>query len=73
MNSKWRNYGLWVSLTAAMLLAVQAVGGLFGLQVTPEQYDGIVAAVNSVLGVLVLLGIVSNPDAGKGFTDKDKK
>ncbi|MEC0242755.1 phage holin [Paenibacillus dokdonensis] len=72
MNTKWRNYGLWVSLTAAVLLAVQAVGGLFGLQVTPEQYDGIVAAINSILGVLVVLGIVSNPDAGKGFLDQNK-
>lgn len=70
--SKWKNYGLWVSLTAAVLLAVQTVGGLFGVTITPEQYDGVVAAVNAVLGVLVVLGIVSNPADGKGYTDRGK-
>lgn len=68
-EAKWKNYGMWVSLTAAVLLAVQAVGGIFGFTVTPEQYDGIVAAVNAVLGVLVVLGIVSNPEDGRGYTD----
>lgn len=68
--SKWKNYGLWVSLVSALLLVVQTVGKIFGFQFTPEQYDEIVAAVNAVLGVLVVLGIVSNPEAGKGYTDK---
>ncbi|GIO63593.1 phage holin [Paenibacillus cineris] len=71
--SKWKNYGLWVSLTAAILLAVQAVGAMFNFELTPDQYDGIVAAVNAVLGVLVVLGIVSNPEAGKGYTDSENK
>ncbi|MRN52004.1 hypothetical protein GJB61_03190 [Paenibacillus sp. LC-T2] len=70
MNSKWRNYGMWVSLTAAVLLGVQAVGAIIGLQLPPEKYDEVTAAVNAVLGVLVVLGIVSNPEAGKGYTDK---
>lgn len=63
-------YGLWVSLTAAMLLGVQAVGTIFGLQLAPEKYDEVTAAVNAVLGVLVVLGIVSNPEVGKGYSDK---
>lgn len=68
--NKWKNYGMWVSLVSAVLLAVQAVGAIFDFQLTPEQYDEIVAAVNAVLGVLVVLGIVSNPEAGKGFRDR---
>ncbi|MGN7169252.1 phage holin [Paenibacillus cellulositrophicus] len=71
--SKWKNYGLWVSLTAAILLAVQAVGAIFNFELTSDQYDGIVAAVNAVLGVLVVLGIVSNPEAGKGYQDKNNE
>ncbi|WP_342435901.1 phage holin [Paenibacillus sp. FSL L8-0436] len=70
MKSKWRNYGLWVSLTAAVLLGVQTVGVIFGVEFAPEKYDEVTAAVNAVLGVLVVLGIVSNPEAGKGYTDK---
>ena len=69
-KSKWQNYGMWVSLTAAILLAVQAVGAIFGFTITPEQYEEVVAAVNGILGVLVVLGIVSNPEAGRGFTDE---
>lgn len=67
---KWQNYGLWVSLTAAVLLAVQTIGAIFDFQLAPEKYDEITAAVNALLGVLVVLGIVSNPEAGKGYTDK---
>lgn len=69
MNNKWRNYGLWVSLTAAVLLGVQTIGAIFGVQFAPEKYDEVTAAINAVLGVLVVLGIVSNPEAGKGFKD----
>ncbi|OMF30979.1 phage holin [Paenibacillus sp. FSL H8-0259] len=71
MKSKWRNYGMWVSLTAAVLLGVQTVGAIFGVEFTPDKYDQVTVAVNAVLGVLVVLGIVSNPEAGKGYTDKD--
>ncbi|MEK4060968.1 MULTISPECIES: phage holin [Paenibacillus] len=69
MRSKWRNYGLWVSLAAAVLLGVQTVGMIFDVQFTSEKFEEVMAAVNAVLGVLVVLGIVSNPEAGKGYTD----
>ncbi|MDN4069924.1 phage holin [Paenibacillus vini] len=68
--SKWRNYGLWISLASAVILAVQAFGSIFGYQIAPEKYDEIMTAFNALLGVLVVLGIVSNPEVGKGFTDK---
>lgn len=68
---KWGNYGLYTALTSAALLAVQSVGDLFGFKLTPDQFDGIMTAVNSVLGVLVVLGVVSNPSKGKGFSDKN--
>ncbi|MEC0168860.1 phage holin [Paenibacillus graminis] len=71
MNSKWRNYGMWVSLTAAVLLGVQTVGAIFGFQLAPEKYNEVTVAVNAVLGILVVLGIVSNPEAGKGYTNKE--
>ncbi|MGG1879351.1 phage holin [Paenibacillus cisolokensis] len=69
-KSKWRNYGLWVSLVSAILLAVQAFGAIFNFQIAPEKYDEIMTAVNALLGVLVVLGIVSNPKEGTGYTDK---
>lgn len=68
--NKWKNYGVWVSLASAIILAVQAFGNILGYQIAPEKYDEIMTAVNALLGVLVVLGIVSNPEAGKGFKDK---
>lgn len=70
--NKWKNYGLWVSLTAALLLVIQTVGAVFGFQLAPEKYEEITAAVNALLGVLVVLGIISNPALGKGYSDKNK-
>lgn len=70
--NKWKNYGLWVSLTAALLLVIQTVGAVFGFQLAPEKYEEITGAVNALLGVLVVLGIISNPSAGKGYSDKNK-
>lgn len=71
MNSKWRNYGMWVSLTAAVLLGVQTIGAIFGVQFAPEKYDEATAAVNAILGILIVLGIVSNPESGTGYSDKE--
>jgi phi LC3 family holin len=70
-GNKWRNYGLWVSLASAVLLAVQAVGALFGYSLTDAKINEIMVAVNTVLGVLVVLGIVSNPSNGSGFRDEE--
>lgn len=39
MKSKWWNYGVWVSLTAAVLLGFQAVGTVFELQLASEKYN----------------------------------
>ncbi|WP_438496114.1 hypothetical protein [Paenibacillus sp. IHBB 3054] len=41
------------------------------VQLTPEKSDEGTAAVNAVLGILVVLGIVSNPEAGKGYFNKN--
>ncbi|MFD1776996.1 phage holin [Paenibacillus rhizophilus] len=63
---------MWVSLTAAVLLAVQTISAIFGMELAPDKYDEVTAAVNAILGILVVLGIVSNPEAGKGYSDTDK-
>jgi phi LC3 family holin len=70
MNSKWRNSGLWVAMASALLLAVQAIGTLFGYEITNELIAKIMVAVNSVLAFLAVAGVVSNPSSGSGFKDK---
>lgn len=63
MNSKWKNYGLWVSLASTVLLVLQ----VSGVGVDVDKYNTI---VNSVLGLLAIAGIISNPEKGTGFSDK---
>lgn len=70
MKSKWRNGGLWVALASALLMAVQAIGALFGYVITNEQIADVMVAVNAVLFFLAVAGVVSNPTSGTGFKDK---
>lgn len=71
-NSRWSNYGLWVALASALLLAVQAVGALVGFTLEDAKVSEIMVAVNAILGVLVAMGIVTNPSNGTGFKDEEK-
>ena len=61
---------MWVSIVAAVLLVVQASGDIFGFTLTEELNTKIMALAVAVLGLLVLLGIISNPKEGTGYKDK---
>ncbi len=63
MKSKFRNYGLWISIISAVLMLLQAMGLKFDVPYVNE-------IITSVLGVLVTLGIISNPSDGSGYSDK---
>ena len=66
--SRFKNYGLWVSIFALIPLLLNAVG----VNVVPEQYQLI---TNSILTILVALGVVSNPTTNttKWFGDDPAK
>jgi len=55
MNWKLRlsNYGLWMAVAALIPLLAEAMG----IKI-PTNYNDI---INSILGILVLLGIINNP------------
>lgn len=61
-----QNYGLWVSIASLLFMLVNDLG----LHITPDKWD---SYVNSILSILVMLGIVSNPKEGKWFSDKNDK
>ncbi len=63
MKEKFRNYGLWISLISAVLMILQSMGLKFDLPYINE-------VITSILGVLVALGIISNPSDGTGYSDK---
>lgn len=63
MKEKFKNYGLWISLISAVLMILQSLGLKFDMPYINE-------VITSILGVLVALGIISNPSDGNGYSDK---
>lgn len=66
MKINWRvrvrNKLFWLSLIPAVLLLVQAVASLLGYTINlGEIGDRLVDVVNAVFGVLVVLGVVTDP------------
>lgn len=63
--SRFKNYGLWVSILSLIPLVLHACG----VDVVPEQYQII---TNTVLAILVALGVVSNPTTSTKWFGDDK-
>ena len=61
--NRFKNVGLYVSIFAFIPLLLKG----FGLDVLPSNYNEIVSAF---LGILVLAGILRNPNSGNGYIDK---
>jgi Small integral membrane protein len=60
---RFKNYGLWISIAAFIPMFLNAIG----ISVLPDNYNEL---VNSLLGILVLAGIVNNPQTeNKGYLD----
>jgi len=55
MKNRLRNYGLWISIIALIPMLCEG----FGISILPANYEEIALAV---LGIVVLLGIVNNPN-----------
>lgn len=63
MQNRLKNYGLWTSFAALVFMILQNSG----VNILPEDWN---SYVNSILGILILLGIISNPDTeNPGFQD----
>ena len=58
---RFKNKPFLVSLFAGALLLAQQVGGAFGFVMPVEISEQLTAIFNSILGLLVLLGIVVDP------------
>lgn len=66
LKDKIKNYGFWMSLTAAVILVLQTIGETVGFVIDDE---AIVSIMASVCGMFVVLGIISNPESGSGYLD----
>ena len=59
---RWKNRTFWLTLIPAVLLLVQAVAGLFGINLELSVLqEKLLVVVNAVFGVLVILGVVVDP------------
>ena len=57
-----KNRNFWLTLIPAILLLVQVVAAVFGLQVNlGDLGDKLLAVVNALFAVLVILGVVNDP------------
>lgn len=64
--SRFKNYGLWVSILALIPMILSA----FGVHIVPEEYQTI---TNTILSILVELGIVNNPTTQAKWFNDDKR
>lgn len=63
--SRFKNYGLWVSLLALIPLILSC----FGINLVPEEYEQI---INLVLSILLALGVINNPTTESRWYKDDK-
>ena len=63
-----KNKTFWITIIPAVLLMIQAIAAVFGYSLDfGDLGDKLLAVVNAVFGVLVILGIVTDPTtAGTG-------
>lgn len=66
IKSRLKNYGLWISILAFIPILFDSLN-FYGAGVQlPDNYEVLGKAF---FGILVLAGILNNPDKGKGFKD----
>jgi phi LC3 family holin len=69
LKTRMHNYGFWMSMASALVLCAQALAPLFGFHLIDGFDLKVSTAVTAVLGVLTVLGVVSNPKEGKLYAD----
>jgi len=58
MSNRLKNYGLWIAVVAFIPLFLDGLSTYDVIVKLPENYEEI---IKSLLGILVLLGIINNP------------
>lgn len=65
--SRFKNYNFWISMVSAVLLVLQ---NLFDIKLDIAFVN---EAVSSVLGILVVIGIINDPTKSKKILPNDTK
>jgi len=67
LKERTKNYGFWVSLFALIPLVVQTFGDV---SILPHNYEDL---TNTILSLIVALGVANNPTTGKWYTTPCEK
>lgn len=66
---RFSNKSFWIALIPAVLLLIQVVGAVFGLQFNlGDLGDKLLAVVNALFAVLAIIGVVNDPTTN-GLSD----
>jgi len=57
---KWKNYGLWISIASILYMVLRDIG----IDIDLTKWQNYVTAI---LGILATLGVISNPEQGRGY------
>lgn len=66
LKNKISNYGFWVSILSVVFLIVKQILNANGINLDNNIAVDIVTAV---CYLLIALGVISNPESGKGYND----
>lgn len=59
---RWKNKNFWIAIIPAILLLIQVVLAVFGVEISFDALNGkLLAVVDAVFVVLSILGIVTDP------------
>ena len=71
---RFKNKTFWLALVPAVLLLVQVVAAVFGIDLKLDALgDKLLAVVNALFAVLTILDIVKEPTTNKISKSKQKK
>ena len=69
---RFKNKNFWLAIIPAVILLIQSVGAVFGLNLNfGELADKLIAVVNAVFVVLAILGVVTDPTT-HGIGDSER-
>ena len=69
---KFKSYGFWVSLSAAIIVLLNALGRAFGFSIDEKIVDDVVMSLASLLVVLGIVDMSTNKnDSDDDFDDDD--
>lgn len=64
-TSRFKNYGLWLSISTLIYLILQG----FKIEILPDNYQEI---VNVILSIMVLVGVINHPTTNGNENSNNK-